>query len=178
MDFRKKRMSTADLAAGGSEARDANEMRGRGDDQVVGRSARDAAETFVRNDVGQPEATDRARPDSPQAPRDTVPPPAGRFQEASRPDRPSRPMLFPHDESDRFRTEWTEIQTGFVDSPRQAVERADALIATVMQRLASSFASERATLEQQWDRGNDVTTEDLRVTLQRYRTFFDRLLSF
>ena len=52
-----------------------------------------------------------------------------------------------------------------------------ALVADVMKRLAESFASERGTLEKQWDRGDNVTTEDLRVALQRYRTFFDRLLS-
>jgi hypothetical protein len=69
------------------------------------------------------------------------------------------------------------VQGGFVDEPRRAVEQADALVATVVKRLAEGFAKERSTLEQQWDRGDDVTTEDLRVVLQRYRSFFDRLLS-
>ena len=69
------------------------------------------------------------------------------------------------------------MQTSFVDEPRRAVEQADELVAGVMKRLAETFARERANLEHQWDRGEDVTTEDLRVVMQRYRSFFDRLLS-
>jgi hypothetical protein len=72
---------------------------------------------------------------------------------------------------------WSEVQTGFVDEPRQAVEKADALVADAIQKLASSFAEERAKLEGQWDRGGEVSTEDLRQALQRYRSFFTRLLS-
>jgi len=69
------------------------------------------------------------------------------------------------------------VQTGFVDEPRAAVEQADALVAEVMKRLADSFATERQALEQQWSRGDDVSTEELRLALRRYRSFFDRLLS-
>ena len=72
---------------------------------------------------------------------------------------------------------WTAIQGGFVDSPRDAVEQADSLVAEVIQDLARSFAEERSNLEQQWDSGSDVETEDLRVALQRYRSFFQRLLA-
>jgi hypothetical protein len=85
--------------------------------------------------------------------------------------------LLPATDRDDFGREWEEIQTGFVDEPRQTVERADALVATVMQRLADGFASERDRLEQHWDRGEDISTEDLRIALQRYRSFFRRLLS-
>jgi len=81
------------------------------------------------------------------------------------------------DDSQRFRTRWSEIQTGFVDEPRKAVEQADGLVAELMKRLAEGFATERATLEKHWHEGNDVSTEDLRQALQRYRSFFDRLLS-
>jgi hypothetical protein len=88
-----------------------------------------------------------------------------------------RTMLFVDDEAGRFRTRWTDVQAAFVDSPRSAVERADALVAETMQRLAEMFADERTRLERQWDRGDNVTTEDLRVALQRYRAFFDRLLN-
>lgn len=84
--------------------------------------------------------------------------------------------LFDKSESARFQQDWDSIQTGFVDEPRRAVERADALVADLMQRLAASFADERGRLEAQWDRGDDVSTEDLRVALQRYRSFFGRLL--
>ena len=76
-----------------------------------------------------------------------------------------------------YRSRWETIQTSFVDEPRQAVERADSLVAEVMQELARTFADERQNLESQWGRGDDISTEDLRIALQRYRTFFSRLLS-
>jgi hypothetical protein len=85
--------------------------------------------------------------------------------------------LLPADQSDRFTSRWEEIQTGFVDEPRESVEQADALVADLMQRLASSFADKRKQLESQWEQGDDVSTEDLRVALTRYRSFFERLLS-
>src|SRR6266480_7066852 len=85
--------------------------------------------------------------------------------------------LFPDNEAENFRKRWTEIQTAFVDEPRRAVEQADALVAEVIQRLANSFSEARTNLEGQWGRGDNVSTEDLRVTLQRYRAFFDRLLN-
>ena len=87
------------------------------------------------------------------------------------------PPLFPGHEMDSLRTRWKEIQTAFVDEPRKAVEQADGLVASAMKRLAEVFAEERSKLEQQWDRGDNVSTEDLRVALQRYRTFFERLLA-
>jgi hypothetical protein len=85
--------------------------------------------------------------------------------------------LLPADESQTFRSRWDSIQTGFVDEPRKSVEQADSLVADVMKRLAEVFAEERAKLEGQWSRGDDVSTEDLRIALRRYRSFFDRLLS-
>jgi hypothetical protein len=85
--------------------------------------------------------------------------------------------LFPNNELESLRTRWKEIQTNFVDEPRKAVEQADGLVASAMKRLAEVFADERSNLEKQWDRGDQVSTEDLRVAFQRYRTFFDRLLS-
>ena len=85
--------------------------------------------------------------------------------------------LFSESDIGDLRGRWADVQTGFVDEPRHAVEEADNLVATVMKRLAESFATERSNLEKQWDRGDNVSTEDLRVALQRYRTFFDRLLN-
>jgi hypothetical protein len=76
-----------------------------------------------------------------------------------------------------LRARWEAIQAGFVDEPRRAVEDADALVAQVIQQLAESFATERARLETQWSRGDQVSTEDLRVALRRYRSFFQDLLS-
>ena len=80
-------------------------------------------------------------------------------------------------EADGLRDRWSSIQAGFVDEPRRAVEQADGLVAEAMKRLAEMFAQERSNLEQQWDRGGDVSTEDLRQALQRYRSFFTRLLA-
>jgi len=88
-----------------------------------------------------------------------------------------RGPLLPSDQTERFTARWREIQTGFVDRPRESVEQADALVADLMQRLAASFSNERERLEAEWDAGDDVSTEDLRVALTRYRSFFDRLLS-
>jgi hypothetical protein len=85
--------------------------------------------------------------------------------------------LLADDEADRFRGHWESIQAGFVDEPQRAVRDADALVAEVMQRLADTFARERSSLEEQWDRGDQVSTEDLRVALQRYRSFFQRLMA-
>jgi hypothetical protein len=85
--------------------------------------------------------------------------------------------LFAQDESERFRSRWTEIQTGFVDRPRESVEQADRLVDDLMQRLTAQFGDERSRLEAQWDRGDDASTEELRVALTRYRSFFERLLT-
>jgi len=85
--------------------------------------------------------------------------------------------LLAGDVVNELRTRWTDIQAGFVDEPRRAVEQADSLVAEAIKRLAETFANERNQLEGQWDRGGDVSTEDLRQALQRYRSFFSRLLS-
>ena len=85
--------------------------------------------------------------------------------------------LFPADQVDALRSRWQEVQAGFVDEPRRAVEQADELVASAMKTLAETFAAERANLEHQWDRGEDISTEDLRVALQRYRAFFGRLVA-
>jgi hypothetical protein len=81
------------------------------------------------------------------------------------------------DDAEAFRARWTDVQHGFVDAPRQAVEQADALVAELMQHLAKTFADERGRLEGQWDQGGDVSTEDQRTAFQRYRLFFERLLT-
>lgn len=91
-------------------------------------------------------------------------------------DRPGQ--LFPDNELNEFRARWDKAQIRFVDEPRAAVEQADGLVATVVKRIAEQFAAERADLEHQWDRGDNVSTEDLRQALRRYRSFFDRLLAF
>jgi hypothetical protein len=110
---------------------------------------------------------------------------AAERRDHDRPDSTARTMpsddgpvaLVPEDKVESFQSRWTSIQTQFVDDPRNSVELADSLVAEVMKEIAQMFATERKMLEQQWTRGDDVSTEDLRVALQRYRSFFNRLLS-
>lgn len=85
--------------------------------------------------------------------------------------------LFAANDTQEFRSRWEKIQIGFVDEPRKAVEQADELVASTIKRLAEMFAGERQKLEAEWDKNDNVSTEDLRVALRRYRSFFDRLLS-
>lgn len=85
--------------------------------------------------------------------------------------------LLASSDAEGFRARWTDVQAGFVDAPRQAVESADGLVAELMQHLAKTFADQRSGLERQWDRGDDVSTDDLRTVFQHYRSFFERLLS-
>ena len=86
--------------------------------------------------------------------------------------------LFATNESRDFRARWDQVQTSFVDDPRHAVEQADKLVTTVVKHIAEQFAEERSKLEKQWDRGDNVSTEELRQGFKRYRAFFDGLLSF
>jgi hypothetical protein len=85
--------------------------------------------------------------------------------------------LFAQTDALGLRSRWEKIQIGFVDEPRQAVEQADELVADTIKRLAEVFATERQKLEAESDKTDNVSTEDLRVALRRYRSFFDRLLS-
>lgn len=91
-------------------------------------------------------------------------------------EQPHAQLLEDH-ELQNILVQWKEIQAEFVDEPRKAVQDADALVAELMQRLAQMFASEREQLESRWAGGDDVSTEDLRHGLRRYRSFFERLLA-
>jgi len=86
-------------------------------------------------------------------------------------------QLLENQEMQRILGQWKDIQAEFVDEPTKAVRDADALLAKLMQRLAQTFASEREQLESQWAGGDDVSTEDLRRSLRRYRSYFERLLA-
>ena len=81
------------------------------------------------------------------------------------------------DEVEDLRERWIAIQSAFIDEPRRSVAEADKLVGDVTERIARSFEDERTRLEEIWESGEDITTEDLRLTLQRYRAFFDRLLT-
>jgi hypothetical protein len=123
-------------------------------------------------------AGEERRSDRPSSTKEVVRDLENREGTTGRPASIDKPTpLFPENEATNFRDRWTEIQAAFVDEPRRAVEQGDALVADVIKRLAGSFADERSKLEGQWGQGDNVSTEDLRVALQRYRAFFDRLLS-
>jgi hypothetical protein len=119
----------------------------------------DREERLTTNDLASGSQQRDARQDS-----------ASELQERDEP-------LLPPSDLEELRRRWDSVQTTFVDEPRRAVEDADALVAEVMRELADTFASERSSLEEQWERAGEADTETLRVTLQRYRSFFNRLLS-
>jgi hypothetical protein len=163
----------------------ANEQTAPPDDIRTAASATDQSVDVDRSDAGlgtksgTPDyaAEDRPAGSAPAAStrdRDTeaAPQPTGATASAS-----NGGSLLSADVDATFQQRWQEIQTRFVDEPRGAVEDADGLVANLMQQLAEGFAKERERLEAQWGRGEDISTEDLRVALQRYRTFFQRLLS-
>jgi hypothetical protein len=130
-------------------------------------AARPQVSTIAPKPAPAADNTARGLAMEPAAPRAAAAAGAGR----------STPLFSPQ-EAQEMHSSWDSIQTGFVDDPRRAVEQADHLVAQTIKRLAEMFANERNQLEQQWSRGDNVSTEDLRVALQRYRSFFDRLLSF
>jgi hypothetical protein len=102
---------------------------------------------------------------------------AERPAEAELPDDEYPEPLLGNEDTESFQARWREIQVRFVDEPRDSVKDADGLVAELMQRLAGSFSEERNRLEGEWERGSEVSTEDLRVALKHYRSFFNRLLS-
>jgi hypothetical protein len=85
--------------------------------------------------------------------------------------------LFAEERSTELRERWRALQARFVDEPRETVSEADSLVAELLQELARGFSDARSSLEGQWSAGDDVSTEDLRLSLQRYRSFFERLLA-
>ncbi|MCJ7712360.1 MAG: hypothetical protein MUQ32_16185 [Chloroflexi bacterium] len=139
--------------------------------------------------AGVESATQATTADEPET--ETPAPPEQRLEPQSRApaptaDQPARPAqteeesrtpLFAADAAESFRSRWQDIQTSFIDEPTRAVEQADSLVAEIMQQLAKTFADERAHLEEQGEHGKDISTEDLRMALRHYRSFFDRLLS-
>jgi hypothetical protein len=85
--------------------------------------------------------------------------------------------LFEDEAAQKFRTRWLAIQSKFVDDPRDSVKQADDLVADIIKNVTMNFANRRVALEKQWNIGENVSTEDMRVTLKRYRAFFERLLT-
>ena len=131
-----------------------------------------AEETLTTRDIASPApATEEAAPVAREEAEPVAP------ETATSPTTDDDGPLLPDSQGAELHSRWEAIQTRFVDDPRSAVEEADALVASTMQQLADGFASAREDLEGQWSRGEDISTEDLRVALQRYRSFFRRLLA-
>jgi hypothetical protein len=110
-------------------------------------------------------------------PTENVPEGSATDVAAAVPEAATSTPLFSPAEAAELRSRWDSIQVGFVDEPRRAVQEADALVSSTTKRLAEFFSGERRKLERQWDRGGELSTEELRVALRRYRSFFTRLLS-
>lgn len=121
-----------------------------------------------------PLETHEAPLETAQAPAET--PPAAETTRVETADT-SDQMLFNDGELTDMRSRWTEVQSAFVDDPRDCVRKADGLVADVVDKLTTGFSGARAHLEEQWSRGEEVSTEDLRIALKRYREFFERLLA-
>lgn len=85
--------------------------------------------------------------------------------------------LFEDESARKFRSRWQVIQGKFVDDPRDSVKQADDLVADIIKNVTMSFADRRIALEKQWNSGEDISTEDMRQALKRYRSFFERLLT-
>lgn len=143
-----------------------------GDRPLIDQPPRD--EPLIDADLAESRTADKYRDaESPQSP-DRAGVPAG---SQGLTDSEHAAPLFTADESNSLNSRWDSVQVAFVDEPRQAVQKADELVASAIKRLAEVFAAERTHLEEQWDRGDSISTEDLRVALQRYRSFFRRLLA-
>jgi hypothetical protein len=92
-------------------------------------------------------------------------------------DSPAGESLFAEGELLGLRSRWDEVQSGFVDDPKECVQKADGLVSDVVDQLTTGFSEARSRLEAQWARGEEASTEDLRLALKRYREFFERLLA-
>lgn len=101
-------------------------------------------------------------------------------QRASAPpseDLPASELLFSPERRGQLRGAWVDIQSSFIDEPRGAVRNADALVQEILTSISQRFENARRDLEAEWDRSDEVSTESLRLALQRYRALFDRLLT-
>lgn len=89
----------------------------------------------------------------------------------------SERTLFADDQRAGLSARWDSVQAGFVDDPKECVQKADGLVSDVVDQLTTGFADARSRLEERWGRGEEPSTEDLRLALKRYREFFQRLLA-
>jgi hypothetical protein len=169
-------LSTRDLAPPGSAT---EEVR---DSEREAEPARSTATDRASVQAGEPRRAD-VSPNQEQyepsadAQGADMPNGSGQPVSAAGEERDDGQPLFSEELSASYQLRWEQVQTRFVDEPRGAVKDADGLVAKLMQQLAEGFAEERERLEAQWDRGEDISTEELRVALTRYRSFFQRLLA-
>lgn len=137
---------------------------------------RETTDEMATNQETRDEMTDQGD-GKPLTTADMAGMPEQHYERRGRQDVAGTAPLLDGGDTQTFRSRWESIQSEFVDEPRQSVEQADTLVAEVMQTLAQTFNNQKGTLEEQWNRGQDASTEDLRLALQKYRSFFDRLLS-
>lgn len=164
------RLSTADLVAG-SDARQAD----RPEVPLQGGAQQPARDPGMRDPaIGDRPMNDPRMQDPGMRPQ---PIPAAQDPKAMGHDMEQLAALFPPQVASDFRTRWDQVQISFVDDPRQAVQQADELVAQVMKSLAANFAEQRSRLEAGIGHGGEVNTENLRMALHSYRSFFQRLLS-
>ncbi len=159
----------------------------RKDDELL-RESRTPDPQAAADPVSRPIVTPAPPAAAPSVPASSVPPASQQAQAVTATNRSGtaaaaapalaeeKAPLFTSNESSDLRAQWDSVQVAFVDDPRNAVQKADALVSATIKRLSEVFAGERQKLEQQWGRGTDASTEDLRVALRRYRSFFTRLL--
>lgn len=144
-----------------------------------GLSTEDIAQPSSGRDLGE---STEARPETPAFPGGATATAGGGeaaapAEKAATPAEEEPPQLLTTEDEESFRERWQNIQNEFVDDPREAVHKADTLVADVMQTLAATFADHKKNLEEQWNQGEEVNTEDLRMALRKYRSFFNRLLT-
>ena len=96
---------------------------------------------------------------------------------SAQPESSAAEVLFAGDDLADLRARWAGVQAAFVDDPKDCVQKADVLVSDLVEQLTTGFAQARSHLEEQWSRGEEASTEDLRVALMHYREFFERLLA-
>lgn len=145
-----------------------------GNDTMQGRDVRDMRDTGDQRDIGdQRDSRDMRDTRNMRSDTDTR-----NVQKRSDATMTDDDMGFlPDDRMSSLRQRWNDVQAGFVDDPRTAVQNAQTLVAEIVTELTETFTRERTNLESQWSGGGDADTEALRIALQRYRSFFNRLLS-
>jgi hypothetical protein len=171
MNRREGELTTQDLVSGASDRSDSNVVdvdRGERYSTSEPAASTSAPLSDADRDPGAAPA-DMTQTEAPQVPQTPTP------QQGD--DAAGFEPLLSTDEAESFRSRWQAIQAEFVDEPRRAAEDADRLVAELMTRLAETFSEERSRLEAAWGQGDEVSTEDLRVAVQRYKSFFNRLLS-